>query len=562
VLIGLLALPFIVRQNAWFEWTNPLWQLELQTAHVRAHGTPTSFMDVAGLLFYPQPIFYAGPLLGVLAYPSIVFGAWPVFAAVTAAAFCAMSAGVSWCARNLGAPPALAVLPGLLFAATPYTVSSLYGQATWAELVAVGALAVALGAGTALMLGRARSEAGTMVVLAVAVAVVAGTHNITLLFGGAFGVAVAVALLPTARAAHSDGRVVAAGYLRALGAAVVGVALCGFDLAPDIWLSGRTYISTTASELITQLHSFDRPSIIFDPLPGQPAGVGITDDHTQTLVTAAVWCLIAFAIVRWRRSEREWVATVTVLGAVGVLIGVLIVEPGWWAHFPTILQAIQFPFRLVSYLALTTVLLVALLLARPEIARSRVLCGLLALAAALQLSLAGYLAVSADALPAQHRPITVSSIRTDRIPAAYAPFQRASYRVSGNTILGTPSAVADTSPIGVDTPTRVTLSGAQPPGTLVLTKVVDSPLIAVAGGARPVGVTPYGFLVLQTVSRPWRATVQAPCDTCLIPHARTPKALIVGHWASLLGVLALLGLCGSALVGWRRTALSGRPARH
>ena len=82
-LIGLLALPFIVRQNGWFEWTNPLWQPELQTAHVRAHGTPTSFMDVAGLLFYPQPIFYAGPLVGLLAYPSIVFGAWPVFAATT-----------------------------------------------------------------------------------------------------------------------------------------------------------------------------------------------------------------------------------------------------------------------------------------------------------------------------------------------------------------------------------------------------------------------------------------------------------------------------------------------
>ena len=230
-------------------------------------------------------------------------------------------------------------------------------------------------------------------------------------------------------------------------------------------------------------------------------------------------------------------------------------------HFPTTLQAIQFPFRLVSYLALTTVLLVAVLLARPEVARSRTLCGVLALAAALQLSLAGYLAVSARFLPAHAPPITAASIRTDRVPAAYEPSQRASYRISGSAVVATPSTTAAASPIGLDTPTRVTLFGDQKPGTLVLTRVVDSPLIAVTGEAQRAGVSPDGSLVLKTLKRPWRATVQAPCDACLIPHA-APAALIVGHWASLLGLVALLGLCGSALMGRRRSAQTGPQARQ
>lgn len=107
MLIALLALPFTVSQNSWYEWSNASWLLELQTAHVHAFGTPSYFTDAAGMLFYPQQLFYAGPLVSVLAYPAVVLGAWPVFAAVTALTFPAMSAGVSWTARNLGVPGVL-----------------------------------------------------------------------------------------------------------------------------------------------------------------------------------------------------------------------------------------------------------------------------------------------------------------------------------------------------------------------------------------------------------------------------------------------------------------------
>ncbi|MDX6714048.1 MAG: hypothetical protein QOH30_606, partial [Baekduia sp.] len=44
LLVGLLALPFVLHQNSWWEWNTALWLLERQTAHVSAHGVPTLFV--------------------------------------------------------------------------------------------------------------------------------------------------------------------------------------------------------------------------------------------------------------------------------------------------------------------------------------------------------------------------------------------------------------------------------------------------------------------------------------------------------------------------------------
>src|SRR5262249_3947568 len=104
LMVGTLAVPFLVHQNAEYEWTNALWLLELQAAHVSAYAMPTFFVHAAHVIFYPLNVFYAGPAFSLMAYPSLVFGSWPVFAAVTVAAFIAASAGLSWTARNLGVP--------------------------------------------------------------------------------------------------------------------------------------------------------------------------------------------------------------------------------------------------------------------------------------------------------------------------------------------------------------------------------------------------------------------------------------------------------------------------
>jgi hypothetical protein len=292
VLLGGLAIPFIVSQNAWFEWANVYWLLELQTKHVAVHGLPTFFIHSAGGYFYPQQLFYAGPVLSVLAYLAVLIGPWPVFAASTAAAFGAASAGISWTARNLGVAPRLAVLPGLLFATTPYTVSNLYGRGDWAELVAVAALAVALGAATALLSGRSRSIPVTTTVLALSVATIAGVHNLTLLLSALLAPVLALALLPTLAAKPSD---LARRYALVCAGSALGLAIVATFLIPNVWLGGRTITSHYSFQLLTDLTRFDRLAAIFDPLPAQPAGTKGTDLHTETIVLPLLWALVVTA---------------------------------------------------------------------------------------------------------------------------------------------------------------------------------------------------------------------------------------------------------------------------
>jgi hypothetical protein len=148
LLVGLLALPFILWQNSWWEWATPFWLLQRQAAHVSAHGVPTLFLHTASGAFNPFYAFYGGFTLSALAYPAAAIGAWPVIVAATEAAMVGGYLGIWWTARNLGLSHRLAVLPPLTFSTTPYLLSDLYGRGAWAEFLAVNAAAVVLGAAT------------------------------------------------------------------------------------------------------------------------------------------------------------------------------------------------------------------------------------------------------------------------------------------------------------------------------------------------------------------------------------------------------------------------------
>src|SRR4051794_33217615 len=86
LVVGLVALPFVLRQNAYWEWTTAYWLLERQAAHVSAHGAPTLYLHTNAGSFYAFYAFYAGFTLSILAYPAALVGAWPVFAATCVAA--------------------------------------------------------------------------------------------------------------------------------------------------------------------------------------------------------------------------------------------------------------------------------------------------------------------------------------------------------------------------------------------------------------------------------------------------------------------------------------------
>jgi hypothetical protein len=277
-----------------------------------------------------------------------VFGAWPVFAAVTAGAFSATSAGASWTARNLGVPARLAILPCLLLASTPCLVSNLYGRGAWTELVAIGALAVALGAATSLTAGRARSRSLSVAALAAVVGVVAGTHNLTLLFAALFALPLAAAPAPVLALAHGE---LLRRHALVLAGALIGVALAGAFLAPDVWLSRTKVVQTMTKYFLSVDWQAETLPAIFNPANG--ISVAGTDFHSEALVGALVWVIVVVAVLASRRRLDARAGTALVsLGLLAVAITVLIVDPLWWLSFPKILGSIQFTYRLVSYLAL------------------------------------------------------------------------------------------------------------------------------------------------------------------------------------------------------------------
>jgi hypothetical protein len=557
VLVAGLALPFILHQNAWYEWANALWLLKLQVAHVAAHGLPTYFIDAGGQYFYPQQLFYAGPMLAALAYPALVLGSWPVFAAAAAASFGAASAGVSWAARNLGVPPGLAVVPGVLFACTPYTVSNLYGRGDWAELVATAGVALSLGAATSLLTAR-RTAALDAAALAASVAIVAGTHNLTLLLGALLAPLLAVALAPLLRVPRRElGRRLA----WVLAGALIGLALCGAFLVPNVWLGGRTIIGRFSLSFLNALHGFERPGTIFDPFPGQPSVASATDLHTQTIVVALVWLLIVGAVAALRhRLERRVLASLGLLLLLGIGLALLTVNPSWWQSFPHVLTTIQFTFRMVTFLALVTVLAIAALLTVPAVRRNHLAISLLLVATVWQAGLAVYLATSAQARGGPTVP-TPARVRVGHLPSSFASDQQRDYRLVAPHPLAYPAQRADVKPVGNDSPPEVHLYGSQPPGSLVRTTIVSSPLVRVAGDVTVAGETFNGFAVLRVRRSPWTATVSSVCSTtCLrAVSGRAPIALLAGRVLSVLGALLLAGLAVSGIARRRRArAVHGR----
>ena len=131
-----------------------------------------------------------------------------------------------------------------------------------------------------------------------------------------------------------------------LAGGVIGVALCGVFLVPDIWLSSRTLITTQSAGLLRVLHGFDAFRQVFAPTLSQPHGTARgTDLHTQTLVAPLVWLVVVAAVAVGRR-RLGWrpAAALAGIGLLSLLVALLITDPSWWYSFPSQLQAVQSRF--------------------------------------------------------------------------------------------------------------------------------------------------------------------------------------------------------------------------
>ena len=317
LLVGLFALPFILRQNSWWEWGNAYWLLERQTAYVSAHGVPTLFLHNYSEAYNPFYVYYSGFTLSLLAYPAALFGEWPVFVASVVAAMAGGYLGIWWTARNLGLSPQLAILPGLTFATTPYVLSEIYGRGAWAELVAANGAAVVLGATTSLLWHPRpeRSRAPAFAALIAATAVVAGTHNVSLMLSAILLPLILLALRPLRARTGAPPLLPQVGRVAA--AVALGIGLTAAWLLPNLWFGRSTLIAHPALwSTKTFADTFDLLTItnLFSPLPRIPVAFESRWLYAQAPTLVAAWSLIAIVATVWlrRRSPDRVLASLAV----------------------------------------------------------------------------------------------------------------------------------------------------------------------------------------------------------------------------------------------------------
>jgi hypothetical protein len=549
VLVALFALPFLLHQNSWWEWGNAYWMLERQSAHVAAHGVPTLFLHIDSGTFNPFFAYYAGFLFSVLAYPAALLGVWPVYAATVVAAIVGGYLGIWWTARNLGLSPQLAILPALTYTTTPWVVGEIYGRGAWAELIAVNAAAVLLGGLTALLWHPERGRGPAIAALIGSAAVIAGTHNLTLLMSAIVLPPLILAALPLRPAGSAP---IVPEAARAVGAIALGVGLTAAWLIPNAWFGPSTWIAQTDfvdNELgrAPALYAF---SNIFSPWPAIPGPQSAQTIYAQAPTLAILWSLIAFGVILWarRRHPDQVMLAIAATVALGIALALLIVNRAWWLHFPRLVKTVQYPVRLLPLLAMVAALATAIGLLTLRGPSRRWLVGALVAVLGVQVGAGVWVVVhskSASVLPTA--PIHPRDIRTGAEPKSFsgrgliAALQfRVANRETSPGPNARPPAVRQADRVTSDT---ATLTGTGRVGDRSVAKVQWSPFVRVTGDARITGRDGYG-LAQVTVTRTdpdgrWSATAEAT----------RPWQLVVGR---IISLLSALGIAAWAIAGLRR----------
>jgi hypothetical protein len=576
--VALLALPFILKQNVYWEWQVPYWMLERQTEHVAAHGTPTFFLHLKAGAFTPVYMFYGGPTISLLAYPSLVFGAWPVYVASTVGAMVAGYAGIWWTARNLGLSPGAATLPALTFATAPYMIAELYGRGAWTEQVGANVAAVALGGVTAKIWQPDVHPRRATAVLMAAGAVLAGTHNLSLMMAALLLPLLVLALLPLAPRARGLAGV-ARGAARSLASLGLGAGLTAAWLLPNLWFGPKTYIATNevSEQVRTQQLDLTNAKNLLWPWPRMPEPLrDLNWLYVQSPMVTVAWAAVALGFALWLQRPRpgRLVLTTLALAVVAAGLMLIIIESSWWTHFPRLIRTIQFSLRLIPYfvMAITLAVIVALL-SLPAGRARRVLAGLLIFATGAQAGMAVWITreTKAGSNHPEQTQLKREQITPDVEPSLVGgagfifPYQfRIVHHPAGAQPAGPPIALALGDPSSSDVGT---LGGTARVGDVRGAYFAWSPFVRMDGDAELVGYDDWGQAVIRVdrtdAKGQWTATVRSRCTTCIgALSGRDPWQLFAGKVVSGVSLLIVMGTAGFWLysrLGRRR--LSGPDER-
>jgi hypothetical protein len=543
LVVALLMAPMIFTSRAYAsDWSNNLWFVWEQGLNIRTLGHPSYFVQSGIGAFFPNFLFYGGTLYSVAGFATIVLGEHPlaVYVATYFLAMVGAYAGWLWLCTQLSLSGWRAHVPAILFVTSAYYVTNIYGRGDMGEVVATSMIPLGIACGVNLIKAR-RLHVAPLALFVTAVIFFTGSHPLTLVWGTTLLALPVIALLLTRwRQARALWRRI--GTIAT--AAALGAGINAWTLLPTLIYHDRTFHGTESG--ISQL-SYSAPSVLFSVLRNTVNPTWITGDvQTQAPVLAIAWALVA-GVASWRLASGSNRRYLTGLTALLIFLSWLILSPGVLGSLPKPWENIQFPFRLVTYVTLTACGLVtcALIALRSTFLRVRRVADVaLIVVSAMSVVLATIQVWQAPSFYFKHRTEVFASAVNP--PQSYysgldfadnsAPVVQPSItQLQGGTPLANRASIElPSSPFkaSYSYPIIVPLAGT------VATNVATGPYLVTVAGAKPVGRTSNGFMVVQLSGTPGEHEVLT-FSTSSSPALRFG---LLGTFAASAGVLLLLAV--------------------
>jgi hypothetical protein len=418
VAVLMVAAPLLFTNSGFaLDFTNHLWLSWIAGKAFIQLGHPTYFVNTSNTgVFYPHFAFYGGTLYVITGVLGELMGGHPIlsYVLITTLAIAGAYGGMLWLGRQLGLSRWLSHMPALVVITSAYFVSDLYGRGAWTEVVATSAIPPMLA--SALHLTRAPRWQPLPVLAFIASTVIfTGSHNITLLCGTtAIAVSLGVLWIAMGRPRNLPyrrlGAVLALGFVSLLVSA--WFLIPNLSYAKDVRASLETALGSEGyasyRAYIAPILVFDPPGVLFNPLRSVPKGSTVPALYVQIPEWFLIWALLAGWLLllrppssraaprrgppdRARRRSggraraaaaargpsqsasassvtrtallRAWIAFAALLAS--LLLMIMINK--FWTIVPFPYAALQFPFRLntyVFYMVSALVLIGALALQR------------------------------------------------------------------------------------------------------------------------------------------------------------------------------------------------------
>ena len=494
------------------DWLNHLWLVGYQSGYIREHGVPTYFVSASDKLgeLYPNFVFYGGSLYGFWGYISAVVGVETAFQVSIVVAVAWIINSLAMASRCIGLPWSLAFVPGILVVTSAYLTTILFGRGAWAELFALAGM-TSLAAVFVVVMLRRQFDWKLAALVIVSSATWTGSHNITLMWGAIFLTVFAFVILLFMRLSR---RSIPCLYVLILFAfsTSIGVLINAWFLIPDLMFAQRTLLGGgpvlgwVINDPLVALGN----ALALDRKTPFPDDTFLRTHYTQLPVMACAWIVLVllWCFRRWRWTAWQLSAGGLVLALVFV---VLVLFPTLWYRLPTILQNIQFTFRLESYVAIALGFsligsLSCVLHIRNSGAR-KVIVGLLLVIVAISTGQALHQSWSSTAWYSNASEPLVSDRglvlqNASVVPATF--YDPGSFRqrptVDAPAMTGPPLIFA-TEPFGTVTHARSKLRS----GSIARTNIASSPFLRL-DGAVEVGQTQDGFAIVRVTSDRGRVT--------------------------------------------------------